>query len=106
MATYADTLRSIADDAAHAAVVASASTHTQTEAPCDGGIVRIVFVPAGAVDPQAALDATIAKLRTAAGLPVQAGSTPKTVDPAADVAMVSTAEAPAPRPRRAKDVPA
>lgn len=98
--TYAEALRSIADDAAHAAVVSSASTHTQTEVPCDGGLVRVIFVPAGAIDPQAALDATIARLRGAAGLSTPAGATPKTVDPAADAAPV---EAPAPRSRRTRD---
>lgn len=95
MTTYAEALRAIADDAAHTAVVSSATTHTLTEVPCTGGFVRVVFVPTGATDPQAALDATIARLRGASGLP-----TPKTVDPAAETA---PAEAPAPRSRRTRD---
>ena len=72
MATLADTLRLISEDAAETRkdkapgfcdVCATSTTTVQTEARVDGGVLRVQFIPTGAADPVATADETIKRLK-------------------------------------------
>lgn len=67
MASLADTLHALAGDTSYVALNAKAETATQHEVPCDGGLVRVTFIPTGAADPVRTADDTIAKLRADSG---------------------------------------